>query len=80
MPEVNDRFTYRNIDVSIFKELIARWYPDVEMPEKQNATHRVMGDIQNSIDLLKWVRENMFPEDKTEGAAMKWLKKALGRR
>lgn len=63
VPDLHRHLTHRNIDASSFLEVIKRWYPDIELPEKTNTQHRVMGDLQNAIDMLKWVRETMFIAD-----------------
>ncbi len=39
---------YRNFDVSVYREAMKRWAPDVELPAK-STKHRAMEDIQASI-------------------------------
>ena len=61
MPKLESYLHYRTIDVSSVKELVSRWYPaDHKMPRKKNQTHRVMADIRESIDELRYYREKVF--------------------
>ena len=57
MPEVIDHLHYRILDVSTIKELARRWYPRAffQAPAK-TGNHRALGDIQDSIDELKYYR------------------------
>jgi oligoribonuclease len=57
-----DRFLhYRSIDVSSFKELCRRWYPEVyrKRPDKAE-THRALADVRESIAELRYYREHML--------------------
>lgn len=59
MPRLNNYFHYRSIDVSSIKELAKLWYP--ELPEKpKKEAHRSIPDIHESIELLKYYKENVF--------------------
>lgn len=58
MPELENHFHYRNLDVSTLKELARRWYPD-KVPEKQN-DHTALADIRASIAELRHYRTNIF--------------------
>lgn len=59
MPRIHDFVHYRMIDVSTIKELMHRWYPSVpDYPKVE--PHRAKGDILESIDELKYYRENIF--------------------
>lgn len=61
MPKLEAWFHYRNIDVSTIKELARRWYPSLPEPTaKPAARHRVLSDIQDSVNLLKHYRDNVF--------------------
>lgn len=57
MPEVIEHLHYRIIDVSTLKELSRRWYPKAHYaaPAK-TGNHRALGDIQDSIDELRYYR------------------------
>lgn len=60
MPEFEDCFHYRNIDVSTIKELARRWRPDIlEKVVKTNA-HLALDDIYDSIAELKVYQEHFF--------------------
>lgn len=61
LPELDRYLHYRSIDVSSFKELCRRWYPDVykKRPSKTE-THRALADITESIGELRYYREHML--------------------
>lgn len=61
MPLLNDFLHYRTVDVSSIKELARRWHPRVyfNSPAK-SGNHRALGDIQDSINELKYYRETIF--------------------
>jgi oligoribonuclease len=62
MPELENFFHYRNVDVSTIKELARRWHPDVldAQPDKVT-THRALDDIKESIAELVHYRSTLFP-------------------
>lgn len=60
MPELEDFFHYRNIDVSTIKELGRRWKPEVLDLVKKEGTHLALQDIRESIKELKVYREAFF--------------------
>jgi len=59
MVHLDEFLHYRLIDVSTIKELVSRWYPNTEPPQKKGS-HLAMQDIKESIEELKWYRENIF--------------------
>ena len=61
LPELDRYLHYRSIDVSSFKELCRRWYPEVyrRRPTKTEA-HRALADIRESIGELQYYREHML--------------------
>jgi oligoribonuclease len=61
LPELDRYLHYRSVDVSSFKELCRRWYPDVykKRPGKAEA-HRALADINESINELRYYREHML--------------------
>ena len=59
MPDLEDFFHYRIIDVSSIKELAKRWYPSLPPYEKKN-DHLALSDIKESINELKYYRERVF--------------------
>ena len=64
MPQLVDHLHYRVIDVSTIKELARRWYPRAyfQAPEK-TGNHRALGDIEDSIDELRYYRHILLPAD-----------------
>nr|WP_136250577.1 oligoribonuclease [Ningiella ruwaisensis] len=60
MPELEAHFHYRNIDVSTIKELCARWQPDIVSGFKKKGVHLALDDIKESIEELKYYREQVF--------------------
>ena len=59
MPELENYCHYRNIDVSSFKEVYSKWYPDLPMFEKEKV-HSAMKDIKESVEELKYYRAKIF--------------------
>jgi oligoribonuclease len=60
MPELEQFFHYRNLDVSSVKELARRWRPELMAGLKKNSSHLAMDDIRDSISELKYYREYFF--------------------
>jgi len=54
-----DFLHYRMIDVSTVKELSRRWYTDIPRFPKKGA-HLALDDILESIQELKYFREQVF--------------------
>lgn len=59
MPELEQYFHYRLIDVSSIKELVSRWYPELPPYEKRE-DHLALSDIRESINELKYYRDKVF--------------------
>lgn len=60
MPQLEAYFHYRNIDVSSIKELARRWKPEVLDGVKKSDAHLAMDDIRDSIEELRYYREQVF--------------------
>ena len=60
MPELEEYFHYRSIDVSTVKELAKRWKPEVLKGFKKKGVHLALDDIIESIDEMKFYRETVF--------------------
>lgn len=60
MPELEQYFHYRNLDVSTLKELARRWSPEVYQSFQKSGQHLALADILESIDELKHYREYLF--------------------
>ena len=63
MPELEEYFLYRNLDVSTLKELAKRWAPGVYKSFKKRGAHTALADIQESIDELRHYRQYLFNPD-----------------
>jgi oligoribonuclease len=61
LPDLDNYLHYRSIDVSSFKELCRRWYPEIyaKRPGKAEA-HRALTDIRESVAELRFYREHML--------------------
>ena len=60
MPDLEQFFHYRNLDVSSVKELARRWRPELMDGLKKDASHLAMDDIRDSIAELKYYRQYFF--------------------
>lgn len=61
MPALEAHLHYRNVDVSTLKELVGRWYPGaLQMRPEKNGGHRALADIRESINELRWYKDNVF--------------------
>lgn len=61
LPEIEEYLHYRSVDVSTIKELTRRWYPGaIEAVPRKATAHRALDDIRESIQELRWYRENVF--------------------
>lgn len=59
MPELEDYFHYRNLDVSTIKELALRWAPAIAAGFSKDSRHLALDDIRDSIEELKYYRQFM---------------------
>jgi oligoribonuclease len=60
MPELEDFFLYRNLDVSTLKELAKRWAPDVAKGVVKQSSHLALDDTRDSINELRHYRKHLF--------------------
>ena len=60
MPELEEFFHYRNLDVSTIKELARRWNPELLKNFSKKGSHLAMDDIKDSIAELQYYRETFF--------------------
>ncbi|WP_318521831.1 oligoribonuclease [Photobacterium leiognathi] len=60
MPELEQYFHYRYLDVSTLKELTRRWKPELLDGFSKKGSHLALDDIRDSIDELRYYRENIF--------------------
>ena len=60
MPELENYFHYRNLDVSTLKILMQRWRPELEAGFTKTGTHLALDDIRESIEELRYYREHFL--------------------
>ena len=60
MPELEEWFHYRNLDVSSIKELMLRWRPALANGLVKKNTHKALDDIRESIQELNYYRANFL--------------------
>ncbi|QCI24604.1 oligoribonuclease [Buchnera aphidicola (Muscaphis stroyani)] len=63
MPDLENYFHYRCIDVSTLKELVSRWNPVIFKRMKKKHTHTALQDIQESIKELNFYKKNFLLTD-----------------
>jgi len=61
MRRLHDYLHYRNVDVSSFKEVLRRWYPERYRPPTKAGKHDAMTDIRESIEELRYYRKTFMP-------------------
>ncbi|MFA0521885.1 oligoribonuclease, partial [Vibrio sp. 10N.222.55.E8] len=54
MPELEEYFHYRYIDVSTLKELTRRWKPEILEGFSKSGSHLALDDIRESIAELQY--------------------------
>jgi oligoribonuclease len=59
MPRLEAHFHYRNLDVSVLKELVRRWKPELKSFSKEGK-HEALADILESLEELKFYRKNVM--------------------
>lgn len=60
MPELEQFFHYRNLDVSTLKELARRWAPEILDSLSKKNYHLALEDIKESIEELKYYRHHLL--------------------
>jgi oligoribonuclease len=60
MPQLEDFFHYRNLDVSTLKELARRWKPAVLKGVPKEGKHEALADVYESIAELRHYRETFL--------------------
>ena len=61
LPLLEAHLHYRIIDVSSIKEIARRWFPRSYFASpKKSGNHRALGDIQDSLNELRYYREAIF--------------------
>ena len=60
MPNLEEWFHYRNLDVSTLKELARRWRPDLVKGIPKEGKHEALADILESIEELRYYRQHFL--------------------
>lgn len=60
MPQLENYFHYRNLDVSTLKELCKRWAPALAKGVTKNGKHTALADIHESIEEMRYYREHFI--------------------
>lgn len=60
MPQLEQFFHYRNVDVSTIKELCRRWKPELISGFKKHQKHTALADILESVEELRYYREHFI--------------------
>lgn len=60
MPQLEQYFHYRNLDVSTLKILAQQWAPSVANGYTKDSEHLALSDIRDSIEELSWYRDHLF--------------------
>ena len=60
LPELEQFFHYRNIDVSTVKELARRWQPEILDGFTKSGTHLALDDIRESIAEMQHYQKTFF--------------------
>ncbi len=69
LPELDNWFHYRSVDVSSVKELCRRWYPEEFRHAPHKACgHRALDDIRESLAELAYYRQAIFRAVDAEAA------------
>lgn len=63
MPELSEWMHYRNVDVSSFKYMAMHWAPSILDGYEKRATHQALDDIKESIEELRYYRNNFVVLD-----------------
>ncbi|MBI6528602.1 oligoribonuclease [Proteus vulgaris] len=62
MPDLEQYFHYRYLDVSTLKELARRWKPEILDGFEKKNTHQALDDIRESIAELDYYRKTFIKE------------------
>jgi oligoribonuclease len=61
LPAIEEHLHYRSVDVSSVKELVKRWYPEVDAARPYKpGSHRALDDIRDSVAELRYYRSRVF--------------------
>lgn len=60
MPQLENYFHYRQLDVSTLKILAQKWAPEIMQGFTKTSTHLALQDIRDSIEELRYYRMNFL--------------------
>jgi oligoribonuclease len=61
LPDIENWLHYRSVDVSSVKELVKRWYRELDSAHPNKVgSHRALDDIRESVNELRFYRERVF--------------------
>lgn len=60
MPRLEAYFHYRNLDVSVLKELARRWHPQLAAGLVKQGKHEALADVYESIEELRYYRDRFL--------------------
>ncbi len=61
LPQIEEHLHYRSIDVSSVKELVKRWYPEVDARRPRgHGAHRALDDVRESVREMAYYRDLVF--------------------
>ncbi|HET9699547.1 MAG TPA: oligoribonuclease [Burkholderiales bacterium] len=63
MPRLEAYFHYRNLDVSVLKELARRWHPQVAAGLVKQGKHEALADVYESIEEMRYYRDRFLRFD-----------------
>ena len=69
MPQLEDYFHYRNLDVSTLKELVVRWAPESKDGFTKESKHQALDDIIESVEELRYYREHFIKSPYSHSAS-----------
>ena len=62
MPALNNFFHYRCLDISTIKNMVRLW-GNVGNPPEGHGQHRALPDTLDSIEAMRFYRDNLFPKE-----------------
>lgn len=60
MPELEEFFHYRNVDISTVKELAKVWAPDVKWEPSKDKLHRPVDDLLATLEEAAFYKDSFF--------------------
>ena len=72
-PKFSSLLHYRNLDVSSFKEIVRRWYPEQQAFRKK-LVHRALEDIRESVAEMKFYQKAYFKSKEEVAKSLQSMK------